>query len=312
MFGFVAEAQKKNRAWLCLEKHHHVSDNQWWNQISRNICEIGRNCMASSEARRRKQLEKKKKKRAEKHREIVARRDAGLAEQLSMRSKAPVYQSLVSVDLDQKGLGEVLISRCTASGEIVFGLFLIDRYCMGVKDCFGQIGSSVKYREFLDQMADRGRELRAIDPASARRLVEDAVAYAESLGLKPHPDYRAVRMILGDIDPSKAVETFEFGMDGKPYFMSGPFQSPAECQAICAKLKASCGEGGFHYMVPLHAGVSLPAAPDWNRLSFDDEDEDFEEDFGDDEETARPRDVSDVPTGAKVIVVEPDESQRSA
>jgi len=124
--------------------------------------------MASSESRRRKQLEKKKKKRAEKNRQIVVRRDAGLAEQLSMRSKAPIYQCLVSTGINEGGLGEVVISRRTSSGEMAFSLFLIDRYCMGVKDCFGRVTSGIKYREFLDHMAERGREMRRIDPSSAR------------------------------------------------------------------------------------------------------------------------------------------------
>lgn len=264
--------------------------------------------MASSESRRRKQLEKKKKKRAEKHRQIATRRDAGLAEQLSMRAKAPVYECLMSVSLDTGGLGEVIMTRRTTSGEIALGLFLIDRYCMGVKDCFGRIETVARYRELLNNMADQGRELRTIDPASARRLVEDAVAYAESLGLKPHADYRAVRMILGEIDPAMATETFEFGVNGKPHFIAGPLQSPAECQAICAKLKASCGDDGFHYTIPVNAG-GLPSSDlDWDQLSFEEANDDFDEDAADHEETFEPDRIADASTGAKVIVVEPNES----
>ena len=267
--------------------------------------------MASSESRRRKQLEKKKKKRVDKKHQITVRRNAGLADQLSMRSKAPVFQCLVAAGMDQGGLGEVVISRRTASGEIAFSLFLVDRYCMGVKDCFGRITSGSQYREFLDQLAERGRIMRTIDPSSARRFVEDAVAYAENLGLKPHSDYRAARMIFGDIDPAAATEFFQMGMNGKPYFMSGPFQSAAECQLILAKLTTRCGEGGFHYTMAIDPASSHLSGSDWDQLSFDGEVEDSDEEFEDDEEVCEVSDDVGVQKRPGVVVVEPNKSRRA-
>jgi len=230
--------------------------------------------MASSEARRRKQLEKKKKKRGDKRHQIVVRRNAGLADQLLARSKAPVLECLISNDLKDEGLGEVVIARRSASGEIALGLFLIDRYCMGVKDCFGRLVSGADYSKFKEDMRNRGRNLNKIDAASARRIVEDAVAYADSLGIKPHADFRAARMILGDIDPAAARTILEMGKDGKPLFISGPFQSPAECQLIISKLTAKCGVDGFHFMMVAHPGHDNLSGPNFSELSFDDDDAD--------------------------------------
>ena len=230
--------------------------------------------MASSESRRRKQLEKKKKKRNEKRHEIVVRRNAGLADQLLARAKAPILECFVSGDLNRGGLGEVLIARRSTSGEIAIGLFLVDRYCMGVKDCFGRLFSGSKYAEFKEGMRLKGRNLQKIDASSARRLVDDAVAYAENLGIKPHADFRAARIVLGDIDPSTAKQLFEMGQDGKPFFISGPFQSQAECRTIVAKLTAKCGVDGFHYMLGMDLGHETLAGPHFDELSFDDDDVD--------------------------------------
>ena len=229
--------------------------------------------MASSESRRRKQLEKKKKKRNDKRHQIVVVRNAGLAEKLAARAKFPVHECLVNAQLGNEGGGlvEVVISRKCASGEIAFGLFLIDSYCMGVKDCFGKIVSVSQYNDFKDNVQAKGRILRAIDPPSARRFVEDAVAYAERFGIKPHADFRAARMILGDIDSSKAKSVFEMGKDGKPFFTSGPFQSPAECQMIIAKLTAECGADGFHYIVGIDPRQTMLTDQDFDELSFDDD-----------------------------------------
>lgn len=240
--------------------------------------------MASSESRRRKQLEKKKKKRNDKRHQIVVKRNAGLAEKLAMRANAPVHECLVTAELGGGGFVEVVISRKSASGEIAFGLFLIDSYCMGVKNCLARILSVSQYNDFKEDVRAKGRILKALDPPSARRVVEDAVAYAEKLGIKPHADFRAARMILGDIDPEKATTLFEMGRDGKPFFMSGPFQSPAECQMIIAKLTAVCGVDGFHFMMGIDPRRTMLSGHDFNELSFDDDDDDDDSVMFDEEE----------------------------
>ena len=125
------------------------------------------------------------------------------------------------------------------------------------------------------------------------------MAYAENLGLKPHPDYRAARMIFGDIDPATATELFEMGMNGKPYFMSGPFQSPAECQAIIAKLTANCGKGGFNYTMAVSPEDLNLSGADWDQLSFEGEDEDSDEASG-----------NEAPARLGVRVVDPHESRQ--
>jgi hypothetical protein len=269
--------------------------------------------MASSESRRRKQLEKKKRKRADKRHEIHVRNSSGLAEQLKRRSVAPVYECLISAELELEGLGDVLISRRAPSGEIAFAVFLVDRYCMGVKNCFGRICSGPQYRSFRESMTNPGRIFKKIDPSSARRLIEDAIAYADRFGINPHPDFRTARLILGDIDSSVATQCFEMGREGKPFFVSGPYQSPAECRTIIARLAAKCGPDGFHFISPTDLGDHTLSGSDFEQLGFDVDYED-DDDFDDDEceltmdegETLFIEDHDDQPVpGGRVIVVDP-------
>lgn len=246
--------------------------------------------MASSDARRRKQLEKKKKKRSERQHQIAIRQNAGLAEQLRYRSKAPIHECLVSPALQSQGLGELIISRRCSSGEIAFGQFLIDRYCMGVKDCFGRISTKADFDAMLKQREDRGLELHAIDPASARRLIDDAVAFAGQFGLRPHNDFRSARMILGDIDPTQATQFFEMGLNGKPYFIAGPHQSTAECRRIIEKLQAATGEGNFDYTMGISSTHPLISETEMDELMFDDDGDLDDGDFDDDDEQLTPDD----------------------
>jgi len=258
--------------------------------------------MASSEVRRRKQLEKKKKKRSEKLHQIRVRQNAGMGDRLLMRARAPIHECLVSADIVGQGLGEVVISRCSASGEIAMSLFLIDRHCMGVKDCYSRIVTAAGFRDFVGHMRDNGRPMRVIDPPSARRCVEDAVAYADSLGLKPHPDYRASKMIFGDINPVEASRIFEMGQNGKPFFVSGPFQSQEECAGIVSKLTERCGVGGFDYLIAAQPNDRILRLHECGNSDFDDDDEDFETD---DEGGVLEWSAEAVPGTPRVIVIDP-------
>jgi hypothetical protein len=90
---------------------------------------------------------------------------------------------------------------------------------------------------------------RTITPEHARKLVEEAVAYARGFGLPPHPDYEKAKAIFGDIDAGRCQETFVFGREGKPFFVSGPNDSPARCRRIVAALTEHRGLDNFDYLV---------------------------------------------------------------
>lgn len=238
--------------------------------------------MAGSDSRRRKQLEKKKKKRSEKKHQLTVKRNAGIAEQLLARAKYPIHECFVNPSVRDLGMGEVLISRRGPAGEMAYSLFLIDRYCLGVKDCFGRVGSGANYRRLVDSIAESGHKWAHIDPASARKLVEDVVAYSESIGLKPHSSYRAARMIFGDIDPSTAKVTYEMGRDGKPCFIAGPMNSTVDCNRIIARLTESCGADGFHFTMPVGSRVAKELLPNWDGEPLDFKDTEFEDPDDDD------------------------------
>jgi GNAT superfamily N-acetyltransferase len=212
--------------------------------------------MAADQKRRQKQLQRKQAKRKEKHRLLVKRKNRGLAEQLSeAAAKAPILHSFIAEAVWEEGLGNVLISRALPDNRVAMGCFLVDRYCLGVKDAFARILVKAEYQhKFLPHMEER-IDLIEVEPATVRRLVEDSVEYARHLGFSPHEDYHRAKAIFGDIDPAAADEEFEFGQDGKPFFVSGPYDTPERCYRILSILEHSCGRDGFHYMMPLLDGV---------------------------------------------------------
>ena len=82
--------------------------------------------------------------------------------------------------------------------------------------------------------------------------------YALDLELPPHADYRIARLIFGDISAEACTEEFHYGKDGKPLFVSGPYDDAAKCRRVRMRLdkEKHCGPGGSHYIMrvrPDHA-----------------------------------------------------------
>ena len=83
------------------------------------------------------------------------------------------------------------------------------------------------------------------DPACAKKLVEGALAYAESLGFAPARDFRKARRVLSGIDASACPLDFTFGRDGKPCYVEGPDDTPERVDRVLAVLNGRFGEDGY-------------------------------------------------------------------
>jgi len=162
-------------------------------------------------------------------------------------ASAPIHECLVPDRLFDIGLGNVIVSRKMLNGFIGVTFFLVDVFCLGIKDVFYDVLSPVEYDYRVSGLQQE--TFRAIHPTCARKLVEGAEAYARDLGFNPHPDYQRARQIFGDLDATACPTRYVFGRDGKPFFMSGPYDTPARCRRIIDTLTRRCGPEGFHFTV---------------------------------------------------------------
>lgn len=235
--------------------------------------------MATSETRRRKQLEKKKKKRDGKRHELTLKRNMSLADKVLIRSKAPIMECIMTDSLIDQGLGYVIMARRASAGEILLSNFLVDRYCLGVKNCFATFISPTQYAEMIEGMKARDLGPRRIDAPSARRLVEDAVEFAASFDFKPHPDYRSAKLIFGDIDASAGQQLVEMGRAGRPFYISGPYESESDSFEILSKLNKA-RESGVDYISQISesAAMQLLGQSDGNVLAFESDVENSDDD----------------------------------
>jgi hypothetical protein len=208
--------------------------------------------MVMDEKRRQKKLARKAAKRK---RNLAAKRGEfpGKERLIAFAADKPLHECLIPRVLYEQGIGNVVISRKMPNGDIAAAFFLVDIYCLGVKNCFFTIiPPGVYAQRIANSVQKEGAEFAM--PACAVKLIIGAVSYAEGLGLHPHMDYFSVKGFFGSIDPTTCPKEFEFGKDGKPFYIVGPNETQEDSEKIMAALTRKVGSDGFHYMVRMDLG----------------------------------------------------------
>jgi hypothetical protein len=198
-------------------------------------------------AKQQKRIAKQKAKRAEKRSNLFRRTSTDPTVRLQRAEKWPVVRALVGAKLWEDGIGYLTIARQESEAGLVFGAYLVDVYCLGVKNAFWDAGSPGDFKDLISQM-EQTQPMRPIPPACLVKIVKGAVEYAQSFGFPPHPGYRHAAKLLEGIDPATCTQEFAFGRDGKPFYIQGPHESPAEAMAIMERVQAA----GGHFVIALH------------------------------------------------------------
>ncbi len=235
--------------------------------------------MALDPKKRQKKLAKRKAQRKEKVKKLTVQQQHQLAYQsnpVAFARRYPLHQCLSNVTVFAGGMGTVVVSRTAPNGDIVMGVLLLDTFCLGVKSAFARVLMPYEYDEMVAQMRQR-EMLQAVEPSYARKLVEESVVYAATLGFKPDPDYLTAREIFGDIDANECTDQFTFGKDGQPFYMSGPLDSPLKRRQIVATLEKNVGIGNFNFILHSGGGIDLDEFDDGE---FDDDDFEYEDEGG--------------------------------
>jgi hypothetical protein len=167
------------------------------------------------------------------------------------------HEAFIEKNWREMGLAHVVLWRTRGDGFADFAIFLVDCWCLGVKDVIWEERVPLAVCENLihSQLPEDFRE--HIHPACAKKLVEGAIAYAERLGFSPHRDYRKARRLLSGLDVSLCPAEYEFGRSGRPCFVPGIDDDDTRIQRVLTILEARLGREGFDYEPP--ADDDLPA-----------------------------------------------------
>jgi hypothetical protein len=226
--------------------------------------------MASGNLQRRHQKAVHRKKLLAQRRRVEAADPKGaLAKDVRRAAAAPLHSCFVQDRLFESGIGMVILTRKTGGDRFAIAGFLVDVYCLGVKDVLFRESDETEMEMFFGTM-EEDAPLAPVDPPYARKLLRDAVAYAQSLGLAPHADYAAVEPLFADVASDACDAQFQFGCEGRPRYIPGPFESPTQVRRRLESLQRRLGAGGFDFVEAVDANDALAELDD-------DEDHDVDE-----------------------------------
>jgi len=159
----------------------------------------------------------------------------------------PIMGCWVMRGWQESGLTPVIVSREQKPDKVIFGSFLVDLYCLGVKDayCNGDFPLS-KFQRNLPQMCSG--EPEACDIGLAHELIYGAIDFARRYGFEPHSDFELASQVLDPSEDHPPKHRLKFGKDGKPLFVAGPHDN---VKAIMARLQRTAGEGNYDYLIHL-------------------------------------------------------------
>lgn len=185
-----------------------------------------------------------------------------------IRQKArnlPIHECWINSDWKHNGEANIIVSRIHANGHYTFGVYLVDLYCLGIKDAFFNFNVDIEiYNKLLDRMEDENKIKVTYD--LVHNIIYAAKEYAEELGFKPHKEFTSVaQFILEEDTEDIELIDIECGYNGKPLYIDAGHESPAQIKQIINQLNQSVGDGNF-----------IVKKEEWG---FDEED-----DFDDDEE----------------------------
>ena len=204
-----------------------------------------------SSKQRRKARQRKAERRKRKRVHVRSRQLSPLSRPAGLRtaSEWPLMECLLTKSWQEPGeIIQILVARRGPHGQVAAGTFLVDLGCLGVKDAFARLFESRhEYGQLRRQMQSH-QHMTSADLNLVASILREGMAYADQFGFKPHRDYYKAKVVLGNADPDACDVPIPLGMDGKPFYIAGPYDN---AERIIAKLTRKLGPDGFHYVVPM-------------------------------------------------------------
>ena len=160
----------------------------------------------------------------------------------------PLFECLVNEGWQEDKLAYIIISRKHTNGNITMCSYLVDLYCVGVKQSLYMFNISFSnYLEIIQK--NKKLNLQPIDYVLAHNIIFAGLEYAETLGILPHKDFlKVTECFLEENSVKIEYMEIECGRKGKPFFVADDFYTLPQSNSIMKQLEKSVGKGNFDYL----------------------------------------------------------------
>ena len=156
----------------------------------------------------------------------------------------PVEACYISKDIENVGEGTVIVVRRHPNDKFTLATYLLDIFCLGVKDTFYRLRlDEFEYEEFFDKYTSM--EVKEITYNEAHNWIYGAIAFAEEAGIAPHKDFNVTQYMLEEDTEDIPLIEYNYGKDGKHFLVA---MSQLELSRYFPILKKNLGDD-FDYVL---------------------------------------------------------------
>ncbi len=192
----------------------------------------------------------------------------------------PIYKCYMPQEGSAHGMSEVVVSRKRPNGKILFGVYLIDTYCLGVKDVMYHYDYDVEdFEELVEKVFSHFDGYVECPYNDAHNFIYSAIEFAGEAGLNPARDFDVVgEYILEEDTEDIPLKHYPMGHDGKYLLIEGPTHAERKYVKM---LKERLGDN-FQYVVSVGAHDCVASGEydydDPDDYEYEDEDEAYDDD----------------------------------
>jgi len=158
----------------------------------------------------------------------------------------PIHECLINPGWKRMGHARVTVSRKMSNNNLAFGVYLVDLYCLGLKDTLYDVDiHQLRYESELKAQVYFDKPAQECDLNLAHSIIYGSIHYAKKLGFSPQKDFKLSRYLL---EPEQNIEPrrdIQFGNEGRPFYIRGPHDDK---ERIIRILEKNIGDGNFSVM----------------------------------------------------------------
>lgn len=157
----------------------------------------------------------------------------------------PIEVCYMNPEIWEIGEGNVIIVRRHPNDKYTIGCFLIDVFCLGVKDVIYRVRiDEEEYKGLIEHLKSGG--LKAVSYDEAHNVVYGAASFAEEAGIMPHKDFHIGKNILEEDTDDVPLIEYTYGKEGKYFLVAN---SRLELSKYLPTLKKNLSEREFDYII---------------------------------------------------------------